>query len=50
MFKEKMTFNISEMSEIEMKRCSRCRKTKNENEFTEPRKLCNKCIDDKKIS
>ena len=36
------------MEEIIYKYCSRCKKSKEVDEFTEPRKLCNKCIEDKK--
>ena len=28
--------------------CSRCKKTKNVNEFTDPHKICDKCIEYKK--
>ena len=30
------------------KYCSRCKKNKNTDEFTEPYKLCNTCIEDKR--
>ena len=30
------------------KRCSRCNKIKNIDEFTEPKKLCDSCLEDKK--
>ena len=32
----------------DIKKCSRCKKVKSVDEFTEPRKLCNTCIEDKK--
>ena len=36
------------MEDIVYKYCSRCKKSKEVDEFTEPRKLCNTCIEDKK--
>jgi len=38
----------NEKKELETKKCSRCYKIKNCNEFTSPRKVCNTCLDDKK--
>ena len=36
------------MEESVLKHCSRCNKSKNLDEFTELRKLCNECIEDKR--
>ena len=36
------------MEKIEYKTCSRCNKSKNVTEFTEPKKLCNSCLEDKR--
>ena len=36
------------MEKIEYKTCSRCNKSKNIDEFTEPKKLCNSCLEDKR--
>ena len=38
----------NEKQKLEIKKCSRCYKIKNCNEFTSPRKVCNTCLDDKK--
>ena len=45
-FKEKKALQY--MEKIEYKTCSRCNKSKHIDEFTEPKKLCDSCLEDKK--